>query len=261
MYKNDLIQELIPLAKSYGLREFGVCYIYPNENTTSSIIFNKLEYSFHKKSWKAIEANPSNSLRTKKIHPNTVTVGIYEMQSSNSSDALAMNIFCFPDFVKWNGVKNLFGVDAFSSIEFGFNPQVVKNGSSDSTEVDVYINKSIICECKLTEEGFTQKIKKTVELYDNFKKVFHTDELIQNENTYSNNQLIRNILAAYQHRCRFVLICDMRRPDLAKSFQETVRCIIDIDLRMRCEIICWQDISKFCGAELQLFLKEKYGIC
>ncbi|MBW8333164.1 MAG: hypothetical protein K0M40_14155 [Prolixibacteraceae bacterium] len=262
MYKDDLVHELIRSAKSYGLANFGVSYIHPLENTNSSIIFNELEYSFQPKSWQATQANPVYSLRTKKIHSNTVTSGIYEMQSSNSSDALAMNIFCFPDFAKWNGVKNLFGVDTFSSIQFGFNPQVAKNGSSDSTEVDVFINKSIICECKLTEEGFTQKEKQNVEQYDNFKKVFHADKLIQNGNTYLNYQLIRNILAAYQHKCHFVLICDMRRPDLVKSFYQTIRCIKDdfIDLRTNCEIIYWQDIAKACGAELQQFLKEKYGI-
>jgi hypothetical protein len=80
---------------------------------------------------------------------------------------------------------------------------------------------------------------------------------------YLNYQLIRNILAAYQLKCRFILICDMRRPDLVKNFYQTIRCIKDehIDLRLSCDIIFWQDIAKKCGAELKFFLKEKYRIC
>jgi len=261
MYKSNLVKELNDLAKTYGLKNFGVSYIHPKENTNSSIIFNELSYSFHPKSWQAIEANPTWSERSKKIHPTTVTRGIYEMQSSNSSDALAMNIFCFPKFSEWGKAKKLFDVDSFLSIEFGFKAHVKTKSSSDNSEVDIYINESIICECKLTEDNFKSMAKNKVERYLNFSKVFHTDELKQNENTYSNYQLIRNILAAYQQKCKFVLICDMRRPDLAKSFYQTIRCIKDecIDLRTKCDIIYWQDIAKVCGTELQQFLKEKYG--
>lgn len=263
MYKDDLVKVLIHSANSYGLANFGAVYIHPMENTKSSIIFNELAYSFHQKSWQAIQANPDYSIRTKKIHSNTLTSGIYEMQSSNSSDALAMNIFCFPDFTKWEGVKKIFRFETFTSIQFGFYPQVAKKSSGDSTEIDVCLNNSVFCECKLTEEGFTQREKENVELYDNFEKVFHTNRLIQNENYYSNYQLIRNILAAYQHKCRFVLICDMRRPDLVKSFHQTTMCIKDdyIDLRTNCEIIYWQDIARACGIELKQFLKVKYSIC
>lgn len=262
MYKNDLVQELIRLAKSYGLAHLGESYIHQEEDTKSSIIFKELEYNFHPKSWKLIQETPPFKERTEKIHSNTRTSDVLEMQSSNSSDALAMNVFCFPDFVKWEGAKKLFGVNNFSSIEFGYKPHVAKGTTVDSTEVDVFINNSIICECKLTEDSFTQKEKVTVEAYNTFKEIFHTDKLNQNENSYFNYQLIRNILATHQRNCRFILICDMRRPDLARNFYQTIRCIKDawIDLRINCEIIYWQDIAKVCGEELSIFLKEKYGI-
>jgi hypothetical protein len=88
------------------------------------------------------------------------------------------------------------------------------------------------------------------------------DMLIQNETSYLNYQLIRNILAAYQHKSRFILLSDMRRPDLAKSFYQTVRCIQDryLDLRTNCEIVYWQDIAQVVPKDLKHFLKEKYGI-
>jgi hypothetical protein len=54
----------------------------------------------------------------------------------------------------------------------------------------------------------------------------------------------------------------MRRPDLTKSFYQTIRCIKDeyLELRYNCEIIYWQDIAHVVGKELKDFLKEKYGI-
>ena len=54
----------------------------------------------------------------------------------------------------------------------------------------------------------------------------------------------------------------MRRPDLAKSFYQTIRCIKDeyAKLRTNCEIVYWQDIANKAGKELKEFLKEKYGI-
>ncbi len=119
-----------------------------------------------------------------------------------------------------------------------------------------------MCECKLTEEGFTEKVKSEVHKYLKFEDVFHVNKLIQNDNNYCNYQLIRNILAAEQHNCRFILICDMRRPDLAKSFDETISCIKDeyLALRSNCEIIYWQDFAQVVDDELKVFLEEKYGI-
>lgn len=268
MYKDILTKELIQLAQIYGKVKFGEYYIHPLENINSSIIFKELEYSFHPKSWKKINDNANYKSRLFKVHPNSKTKipKVYEMQSSNSSDALAMNIFCFPDFVKWGGIRKLLKIQESSTIDFGFKPKVKKRikgiSKRDSSEVDIFINNSIICECKLTEAGFTHKEKNKVQKYVSFEKVFHTGKLIQNDKNYFNYQLIRNILAAEQHGCRFILLCDMRRPDLTKSFYQTIRCIKDeyLELRSNCEIIYWQDIAHVVGKELRIFLKEKYSI-
>lgn len=76
-------------------------------------------------------------------------------------------------------------------------------------------------------------------------------------------QFILLCSAAYQFNCRFVLICDNRRPDLASSFDQTIDCIKDefMDLKTNSMIIYWQEIAQVCGIDLQQFLKEKYGIC
>lgn len=267
-YDVELKQELIRLGDEYGKSTIGINYAHPNELKNSSVIFDDISYSFQKESWDAISKDKDYSTRTEKTHPNTRTKepAVLEMQSSNSSDALAMNIFCHPGFKKWKGVTNLFEVDNISSVEFGFEAKVLKTNNNkieeDKTEVDVFINKNIIAECKLTEEDFCIQVKGIVEQYSEFKNVFHIDKLLQTETHYSNYQLIRNILAANQHSTQFILICDMRRPDLAQSFLQTVTCIKDeyLDLRTNCKIIYWQDLAKVVGGELKSFLSDKYGI-
>jgi hypothetical protein len=267
-YVIKLKKELIALAEDYGKKTFGNNYANPTELKNSSVIFNDISYSFQTESWDAISKDKDYSTRAEKIHPNTQTKepAIFEMQSSNSSDALAMNIFCHPGFKKWKGVTDLFELEKISSLVFGFKAKVIKNNSKsieeDKTEVDVFINNSIIVECKLTEEDFCSKEKDIVEQYSEFENVFYTNKLLQSETHYKNYQLIRNILAANQNNAQFMLICDMRRPDLVKSFQQTVTCIKDqyLDLRTNCKIVYWQDIAKVVGVDLKNFLNEKYGI-
>jgi hypothetical protein len=197
-----------------------------------------------------------------KPHQKYGSLGYKEMQSSNSSDALAMSIFCHPELINWKGVANLFGNSPITKIEFGQDPKILKKGNPEPrpTEVDVLINNKIICEAKLTESDFTEKEKPSVEEYDDFAIVFETDKLSQNEKVYHNYQLIRNILAAHKHQNSFVLLCDARRPDLVRAFIETVVCIKEISLRTRCKIVFWQDIAAASGKDLQDFLRDKYGI-
>ena len=251
-YQKTLIDQLLVLADKYANSN-----LLPFKKNGSSVIFNKISDNFQKESWINIDKNYISRINKKRE---------LEIRSSNSSDALAMSIFCYPDFKKWKGVQLLFGVDDFSSISLGSRPKVSKTidgkNNKDSTDVDVFINGNINIECKLTETDFKTKKKEVVEHYTEFENVFHIDKLQQDETKYKNYQLIRNILAANQHdNGRFILICDMRRPDLAKSFQQTVNCIKDVELRTKFEIIYWQDIAKVVGTDLQVFLKDKYGIC
>ncbi|MDO8316677.1 MAG: hypothetical protein Q7T12_04060 [Flavobacterium sp.] len=267
-YDVDLKQELINLGENYGQINFGNNYAHPNEFKNSSVIFNDISYSFQKDSFSNIKSNKKYNDRTQKKHSNVQTknAGILEMQSSNSSDALAMNVFCHPDFSKWEEMKKLFQVNEFTSIVFGYKAKVDKIinnvNKKDNTEVDVFLNENLIIECKLTEKDFSSKKMDIVEHYSEFKNVFHIDKLLKTKTHYQNYQLIRNILAANQHNAQFILICDMRRPDLVESYHQTLTCIKDeyLDLKNNCKIIYWQDLAKVVSDELNVFLNEKYGI-
>ncbi len=251
MYSSILKSELCDLAKSYGLKNISTSYAHPSAVSKSAVIFKDVESNFQQSSWEEIVATAAYFDRTKKAHSHFPSASILEMQSSNSSDALAMNIFCHPQIKSWVGVATLLKLSSLANVEFGYKAGVLKSKLPDATEIDLYLNNSIFVECKLTEEGFTHKDKSEVEKYDEFANVFHIEHLHQDELGYHNYQLIRNILAANQYKGRFLLFCDMRRPDLAKSFFETVRCIKDVDLRIRCEIVYWQDIARVVGLDLR----------
>jgi len=260
MYSNNLKSELFLRANSGKWATLHHNFS-PDPAPISAVIFKSVKDNFHTDSHTTIINHVSWQDRLKKRH-SFFTADIKEMQSSNSSDALAMNVFCHPDLSNWKGVAQLFNVQAITDINFGYNPDMLKNGIKEPTptEVDLYLNQSIICEAKLTESDFTEKAKTSVELYDDFSTVFEVSALKQTETSYHNYQLIRNILAAYSEQKQFYLLCDARRPDLARSFFETVRCIKDVNLRLRCNILYWQDIAAACGQDLRDFLAEKYGI-
>lgn len=225
---------------------------------STAIIFLNLKDNFEPESFERIYNNKEWYERTQKKHPNVKDA--FEMQSSNSSDALLMSIFCHPRISKWKGVSNALGVNVTNPI-FGFKPYIPKTGGRfDSTEIDIALDEVFI-EAKLTETDFTQKSAFIVEDYEGFLNVFHKNHLKLRGNKYENYQVIRNILAAIQYDKRHILLCDERRPDLARSYFETVNCIRDITIRKRFRVVFWQEIQRGCGVRLNEYLKIKYGIC
>jgi hypothetical protein len=77
---------------------------------------------------------------------------------------------------------------------------------------------------------------------------------------YLGYQLIRNVLGAYANQCSFCVMADARRPDLREAWYAVMRCVKSADLRTRCKMVTWQEVSEVLPMELQEFLREKYGI-
>ena len=223
-----------------------------NKNIHGNFLESSYGNILRKEGWRA---------RLEKPHPSFpgTKQQVKELDSCNSSDALLINIFCHPRIEEWKSLKKLLGLSEIGEPEFGFLAKVKKNsGQDDSTEIDMKLD-GILVEAKLTEKDFTKKERRIVESYDNFKKVFSEELLPQSSEDYLNYQLIRNILAAHQHTLSFLLLCDARRPDLVKEFYSTARCVRDDRLRVRCNIVFWQEIVQSVGEELRDFLVEKYG--
>lgn len=182
-----------------------------------------------------------------------------ELDSSNSSDALLMNIFCCPEVFQDGRVASFLGTDE-TAPEFGFKARVpLREGKADRTEVDMRLG-NLLVEAKLTETDFQTKSKELVDRYRDFERVFRRRDLPQGKTTYSCYQLIRNVLAADALGCCFCVMLDARRPDLLEQWYTVMRCVKDYELRVRCKVLTWQELADVVTEELQQFLDEKYGI-
>jgi hypothetical protein len=102
-----------------------------------------------------------------------------ELDSSMSSDALLMNVFCTPGVAESAAVRNLLGVDPESALEFGWKARVpMQPGRFDRTEVDLRFG-SLLIEAKLTETDFQTCALSVVEAYRDFDVVFERQLLPQ----------------------------------------------------------------------------------
>jgi hypothetical protein len=180
-----------------------------------------------------------------------------EVDSSNSSDALLMNIFCYPA-VETVDLLALLELPCWEQPRFGVKCRV-SGEQEHRTELDMVIGETSF-EAKLTEHDFTSKSEEIVRRYRDLPKVFEVNALARSEGKFTSYQLIRNVLAAHQRGGRFVLLCDRRRPDLIEHWERIRERIQDSDLQARCRQISWQQIAARIPAPLQKFLEDKYGI-
>jgi hypothetical protein len=100
-----------------------------------------------------------------------------ELDSSMSSDALLMNVFCAPGVAEDALVRSTLGVAGNATPEFGWKARVpLKNGRFDRTEVDLRWG-GLLIEAKLTEADFQAREAAVVEGYRDFEDVFDKDLL------------------------------------------------------------------------------------
>jgi hypothetical protein len=219
----------------------------------SAFLFDKIEMSFYDKTFNNIINNQEYLNRIGKIHPKVPT--ILEMQSSNSSDAILMNIFAHPEVKDWKPLRDLLSINSNDDIEFGWNP-VHENEKWKKTEIDVKIGNSIF-EAKLTETDFKSKHLNIVLRYVDVEKMIDLKALTKDE-IVSNYQLIRNIVTAKKYGYKFHLLIDDSRTDLRNEFDKVKNSIIDKSLANSIELITWQQISTCVSDDLKEFLTEKY---
>lgn len=234
--------------------------------------------NFLNESYAAILARPDWQRRLSKVHAQAKQAlpkcerGWKELDSSMSSDALLMNIFCYPGVAQSSQVKSPLGVDTSVSPEFGFKARVpLKNGLFDRTEVDMRFG-NLLAEAKLTESDFQNKEAAATLRYRDVEEVFDVKALPQvaarsrdgsplsGPKQFVSYQLLRNVLAAYANDCSFCVLLDARRPDLLEAWYQVMRCVRIDSLRLRCKVLTWQELSVFLPLAVQHFLDHKYGI-
>ena len=100
-----------------------------------------------------------------------------ELDSSMSSDALLMNIFCAPSVADAPAVRRALGIESDGPPLFGWKARVpLASGRTDRTEVDMRWG-SLLVEAKLTESDFQTRAAAIVEAYRDFDAVFDRDLL------------------------------------------------------------------------------------
>ena len=220
----------------------------------SAYIFKNIKFNFFSETFKNIHNHNGWKARTEKHH-SRFSDGTLEMQSSNSSDALLMNIFCHPEFKKLRPLTRLLDVKSDCELEFGWNPEF--ENETHPTEIDLKIGNRIF-EAKLTEKSFTSARKDIVKRYADYSTVFTEEFLIGEKDYIKHYQLIRNILTAYQYDYSLTVLLDSTRIDLIKEIFNVIKSIRVDALKKKISFITWQEIIDTCKENLKEYLAEKY---
>ena len=223
--------------------------------------------NFLPESYKAIQNNPAWKKRLAKVHtqgrrclPDTARGRWMELDACTSSDALLMNIFCYPGTLRSRKLAVLLATEAPAHASFGHKARVpLLNGRFDRTEVDLRLGNLLI-EAKLTENDFQTARKEVLLAYRDFPDVFDFQQLPQSPTHYLSYQLLRNVLAAYELQCSFCVLIDGRRPDLTDAWYAVMMCVRLVELRTKLRIATWQEVAEAAPPKLQTFLGAKYGI-
>lgn len=235
-----------------------------------SIVFGRDEQgrhgNFHPLAYEAIANTPQWARRLNKTHTASRRVRLRsnwqwkELDCANSSDALLMNIFCYPGAVHSAKACVMLGVDPKATPEFGFKPRTPLHGNQrDNSEIDMKIGDLLI-EAKLTESDFQIARPSLVSRYRDLETVFDPSELPLRNGKHPGYQLVRAALAAYSTGCAFCVLCDARRPDLIEVWYRVMRAVRPSELRCRLKLLTWQELASVLPDGLQRFLEDKYGI-
>lgn len=183
-----------------------------------------------------------------------------ELDCANSSDALLMNIFCYPGVMTRAAVFSMLGVAKGERPCFGFRPLTpLLDGKIDRTEIDMKLG-DLLVEAKLTEGDFQTARFDLVQRYKDFEEIFDMDLLPVRKDLIQSYQLIRGVLAATAGGYSFCVLCDARRPDLIEDCYRIARAVRSAELRSRLRVLTWQELAPALAAMPQRFLREKYGI-
>lgn len=245
----------------------------PHEQTRSSIVYTPegdRHGNFIDASYRRILANPAWARRLKKAHtakrqarpmgPEEERRAWCELDAGTSSDALLMNIFCYPRVLAGAALPALLGVERGLVPEFGYRPGLqLERSLRDRTEIDMRL-ATLLVEAKLTEAGFQTAPIRLLGRYPRCYEVFDRGALEVTNGKVAQYQLLRSILAADATAGEFCLILDARRSDLVERWAATLAAVRSYDLRTRLKLLTWQEISAALPGTLQEFLWMKYGI-
>ncbi len=185
-----------------------------------------------------------------------------ELECASSSDALLMNLFCYPRVLCRPGICSLLGVETGLRPEFGVRAGIAMQRDEvdrTRTELDMRVG-DLTVEAKLTEGGFGTASRARLLRYCAVDEVFEAEELPWVANVLHGYQLVRGVLAAVQEDARFLVLCDGRRPDMTEMWFRVLRAVRSYEVRSRMSLLTWQELASVMPEVVRDFLAEKYGI-
>ncbi len=253
----------------------------PHERTRSSVIHTPQAHThgnFIDASYRRILAHPAWAARLRKPHtarrrarptgPDELIRPWCELDAASSSDALLMNIFCYPRLLASRTLPALLGIAPGLEPEFGFHPNIPLGPGKgrkprilkDRTEIDMRLGHLLV-EAKLTETGFQTAPLRLLERYPDFCELFDRDLLELTPRGVRSYQLVRGVLATHADPgATFCVLIDSRRPDLAEAWYAIMRAVRSLQLQSRLRLLTWQELARTVPRPLRLFLAQKYGI-
>ncbi len=225
--------------------------------------------NFIEASYRRIMARPEWARRLHKAHtakrqakptgPEERVRAWRELDAATSSDALLMNVFCYPR-VWTRGLRALMGVSGNERMEFGIRSEApLERDLVNTTEIDMRVG-DLLVEAKLTEGDFQFAPMRLVERYVDFGGVFDRELLETTRRGVRSYQLIRGVLTAHAVGGRFCVLCDGRRVDLIADWFQVMAAVRSFEVQARLRLVTWQEIAAVVPSRLQEFLAQKYGI-
>lgn len=235
-----------------------------------SVVYGEDEHGGHgnflRASFRRIIAKPSWAARLEKSYtgasrlPRAGDRWRGELECAGSSDALLMNVFCYPGVLRRPAVCACLGVDAGMTPTFGVRAELaMRNGEVDRTELDMALG-DLMVEAKLTESGFGRASRERVLRYSQAEELFDVDVLLSAAGKLAGYQVVRGVLAAFQQQGRYLVLTDARRSDLQEICFRVLSAVRRAEARSRFRLVTWQELANCLPGSVQDFLAEKYGI-
>jgi hypothetical protein len=262
----------LQLRGELSARNLSLCDGAAHESTCGdipSVLYKEADgqhSNFIPASYRRICASPEWSRRLNKHYSGAARLAWprdrirRELDCANSSDALLMNIFCYPGVTSRASLCALLGIEAGLRPQFGVRPGLPMRGRGvDRTEIDMSLGRLFV-EAKLTESGFQTARPELLARYRDVAEVFDVKLLPVSATGYRCYQLLRGVLAAHHCGKSFLVLSDARRSDLIEAWFTILRAVRNCELRSRLGLLTWQELASALPKSLQRFLGEKYGI-
>lgn len=235
-----------------------------------SVIYCESEQGTHGNflpaSYRRICADPEWAVRLLKTYtgsarvPRSADRRRAELDCATSSDALLMNVFCYPGILRRAGVCALLGVEPGLRPRFGVRARIpMRKGETDRTELDMLLGPLIV-EAKLTEGSFGHASRERVMRYIDVAEVFDLEALPWGTRGLAGYQLVRSVLAAHFEAATFLLLTDGRRTDLREVWFRILQAVRSCELRSRLTMLTWQELAAAAPPTVRKFLAIKYGV-